>query len=114
MPRGPLGGPRPFADDIDLVIKASLSIGALDSIEKDKRDVTDREVAEIEAELRDKVIKSFGSGPATTKIDVENIPAKGMIKIYLGREIKRKQIHDMERVMEMSGYKMADYTIKGE
>lgn len=115
MTRGPLGGPRPFAgDEPDIVMQVSISIGALDKIEEGKRDVTDKEAAEIEAELRDRVLKSHASGPAQTKIDVKNIMAQGNIKIFLGHSVGKQQIEDIEYVMKEMGYKIADYTISGE
>jgi len=113
MPDGPLGGPRPFADT-QLVMDVSISIGAMDRIEEGKRDVTDREVAELEQGLRNTVIKSIGTGPADQKIDVRNKPAKGSLEIFLGDKVKMQQVSDIERVFEREGFKIADWTIQGE
>jgi len=112
MSRGPLGGPRPFAD-CEIVMNATVSIGALDQIEEGKRSINQVEVAEIEDRLRKMVLKSFATGPADYKIDVKK-SGKNSLKIYLGDKVGRKQIRDIESIMENMGFKIADWTIQGE
>lgn len=112
MPRGRFGGPRPFAQ-CEIVMVVTISIGALDQIEEGKRSVTQKEVAEIESDLRNFVMKQFATGPADQSIDVTK-SGTNTIKIFLGDQVGRIQIRDIENTLEREGYKAADWTIKGE
>lgn len=110
MTRGPLGVPRPMASS-EIVMVVSISKGSLNKIREGKRDVNQMEVAEIESLLRQKVMKSFATGPADQRIDVERV-GKGKVRIWLGDKVGSRQISDIERVMKNAGFKIANYQLE--